>query len=137
MPTQTTEPGRQQSLGGAVKEVSEHASALLRLEIELAKTELANKVKALGIGIGLGLGALLILLYAIGFGFATAAAALATVVSTWLALLIVFGGLLLLAGLLGALALGSIKKGSPPIPNQAIQEAKVTAEALRSDGGGS
>ena len=62
------------------------------------------------------------------------AAALATVVSTWLALLIVFGALIVLAGLLGALALMSIKKGSPPTPNQAIQEAKVTAEALKSDG---
>lgn len=136
MPTQTTDPrtAQPQSLGGAVKQVSEHASSLVRLELELAKTELANKVKNLGLGIGLGVGALLFLLFGLGFALATIAAALATAMSTWLALLIVFAALFLLAGLLGILALGRIKKGTPPVPKQAIQEAKVTAEALKSDG---
>ena len=40
--------------------------------------------------------------------------------------------LALLAGLLGVLALGAIKKGSPPVPEQAIREAKLTSAAIKS-----
>ena len=39
--------------------------------------------------------------------------------------------LLLGVGLLGMLALASIRKGTPPVPQQAIQEAKLTTEAIR------
>ncbi|MDQ2983405.1 MAG: phage holin family protein [Actinomycetota bacterium] len=121
-------------LGAAAKHVAEHASALFRLELELATLELKHKVTALAVGIGLGVGALVVLLFALGFGFATIAAALATVMSTWAALLIVTGGLFLLTVTLGVLAIGQIKKGTPPMPEQAIHEAKLTTEALKSDG---
>jgi hypothetical protein len=131
MPTHGTE--RNGNLGGAAKQVAEHASALARLEIELAKLELGRKVASLGIGIGLGVGAALFGLFALGFLLAAAAAALATAISTWLALLLVGVGLFLLAGLLGMLALGRIKKGTPPVPEQAIREAKLTQIALKSD----
>ena len=70
-------------------------------------------------------------LFALGFGLATAAAALATTVSTWLALLIVTGALVLFAGALGAIGVGRLRKGTPPIPVQAIEEAKLTTEALK------
>ena len=39
-----------------------------------------------------------------------------------------------LAALLAILAVGRIKKGTPPIPEQAIREARLTTEALKSDG---
>jgi hypothetical protein len=64
---------------------------------------------------------------------AAAAAGLATVISTWLALLVVGGALFLVTGLLGMLALASIKKGTPPVPEQAIREAQLTQTALKSD----
>jgi uncharacterized membrane protein YqjE len=131
MPTQETD---HRSLGASAKEVAEHGSTLVRLELELAALELKRKVTALAVGIGLGIGAALFLLFALGFGFATIAAALATVVDTWLALLIVTVGLLVLAGILGLLALNRIKRGTPPVPEQAIQEAKLTTAALKSDG---
>jgi hypothetical protein len=91
-------------------------------------------VTALGVGIGLGVGAALLVLYALGFAFATIAAALATFLDTWLALLIVTVGLLAVAGVLGLLASNRIKRGTPPVPEQAIQEAKLTTAALKSDG---
>ena len=122
-------------LGPAAKQVAEHASSLARLELELAALELKRKVTSLGIGIGLGVGALLFLVFALGFGFAAIAAALATAMSTWLALLITTGGLLAIAAVLGVLALGRIRKGTPPVPEQAIAEARRTTEVLRSDGG--
>jgi Putative Actinobacterial Holin-X, holin superfamily III len=135
MPTHATEPGNA-SLGGAAKEVAEHASALVRLELELAKLEIARKAGQLGAGIGLGVGAAVVAVYMVGFLFATIAAALATFLATWLALLIVTLFLLLVAGVLGLLAMNRIKKGAPPVPEQAIAEAKLTSEALKSDGNG-
>jgi len=114
--------------------VAEHASALVHLELELATLEVKRKLGNLAVGIGLGVGAAFVGLYAIGFGFATLAAALAIWLDTWLALLIVFGVLLLLAALLGVLALGRKKKGTPPVPKQAIEEAKLTTEAIKGDG---
>lgn len=118
-------------VGGAAKSVAEHASAIARLEIELAALELKKKVVALGVGIGMGIGAAIFGLFGLGFVFATIAAALATFLSTWLALLIVTVFLFVMAGTLGMLALGRIKKGTPPVPEQAIREAKLTTAALK------
>jgi uncharacterized membrane protein YqjE len=132
MPIRETEANA--GVGPAAKQVAEHASSLARLELELAVLELKRKVAALGIGIGLGAGALLFVVFALGFAFATIAAALATGVSTWLALLITTGILFGVAASLGAAALTLIRKGTPPVPRQAIEEAKRTTEALRSDG---
>jgi hypothetical protein len=122
-------------IGGAAKQVAEHASTLARLEMELAGLELKRKISNLGIGIGLALTAAVFALYALGFGFATVAAALATFLATWLALLIVFGGLLLIAIILGLVGLNRIKRGTPPVPEQAIEEAKRTQAAITSHGG--
>jgi uncharacterized protein (DUF2062 family) len=129
MPTRATE--RNGGVGGAAKLVAEHASAIARLELELAVLELKKKVVALGLGIGLGIGAALFGFFGLGFAFATIAAVLATFLSTWLALLITTAGLFVLSGILGMLALGRIKKGSPPVPEQAIREAKLTQAAIK------
>jgi hypothetical protein len=123
-----------QSLGNAAKQVAEHASTLARLELELAATEVKSKVGALGKGAAFGAVALFFLLYAIGFIFATIAAALATFLPTWLSLLLVTIFLLLGVGLFGFLAINSLKRGAPPVPEQAIEEAKMTTAALKTDG---
>jgi hypothetical protein len=70
----------------------------------------------------------------IGFAYATIAAALALVMPTWAALLVVTGILFLQVAILGILAVTRIKKGTPPLPEQAIREAKLTTEALKSNG---
>jgi Putative Actinobacterial Holin-X, holin superfamily III len=133
MPTHELER-ENQGVGTAAKNVAEHASAIFRLELELAAIELKRKVVSLGLGIGLAIGAAFFLVFALGFTFAAIAAALATVVATWAALLIVVGILLLLVAALGVLAITRIKKGTPPVPEQAIREAKLTSEALKSNG---
>jgi uncharacterized membrane protein YqjE len=131
MPTPVSEQETNGGVGGAAKSVAEHASTIARLEIELAVLELKKKATALAVGIGMGLGAAIFGLFGLGFVFATIAAALATFLSTWLALLIVTLALFALAGLLGVLALRAIKKGTPPVPEQAIREAKLTTQALK------
>lgn len=122
---------RNGGLSGAAKQVAEHASAIGRLELELAGLELKKKLKAMGLGMGLGAGAAIFGLIGIGFLCATVAAALEIVLATWLALLVTAGILVGLAGLLGLTALGLISRATPPMPEQAIAEAKLTTEALR------
>jgi hypothetical protein len=133
MPTPETESS---GLGSAAKLVAEKASAIARLELELASMELKKKIAALGMGIGLLVGALLVLVYTVGFGFATIAAALATFLPLWLSLLIVTGFLFLLTGLLAFIGVKKIQRGTPPVPKQAIDEAKLTTQALKSNGRG-
>jgi putative superfamily III holin-X len=130
MPTREADQG----VGLAAKQVAEHASTLARLELELALLEVKRKVAALGVGIGLSAGAAVMAVFGIGFGLATIAAALALVVDLWLALLIVFGGLMLIAGLMLMIGIAAIRKGAPPVPEQAIREAKLTTEAIRNGG---
>jgi len=121
-------------LGESAKDVAEHASTLVRLEMELAALELKRKAAALGIGAGLAGGAAVLLVFGLGFGLATIAAGIATALPWWAALLIVTAGIFIVAGILGLLGMRSIQKGSPPVPEQAITEAKLTTEALKSNG---
>lgn len=127
MPTQEAEQG----VGTAAKNVAEHASTLARLELELALLEVKRKVAAFGVGIGMSIAAGIFGLFALGFGLAAGAAALALVLPMWASLLIVFGMLVLISAILLLVGLGAIKKGAPPVPEQAIHEAKLTTEAIR------
>jgi len=128
MPTRSHDrPG----LGGAAKLVADRARSLVRLELQLAATELRQKLAAIGIGIGLVTGAVLFGFFALAFGLATVAAAIATAMSVWLALLIVTGALVVLGAVLATIGITLIKKGTPPLPEQALEEARLTAEAVK------
>jgi uncharacterized membrane protein YqjE len=123
-----------ESVGAAAKIVAEKASSIARLELELASLELKKKGAALGVGLGLAVGAAAVGFYGIGFLFATIAAGLAEAMPVWLALLIVTVMLLVVTAILGLLGVRSMKRGAPPVPQQAIEEAKLTTEALKRDG---
>lgn len=133
-------PTRAESRNGgvqaAVHEVAEHARTLVRLEGELAALEVRRKIAALGAGVVLLVAGGVLALFALGFLLATLATALATVLATWLALLVVAGGLVLVAVLLLAIGVSQLRRGVPPVPEQAIAEAKLTGAALtgRTDG---
>lgn len=129
----TTET-EQKGIGESTKLVAEHVSTIIRLELELASIEIQRKLRALGMGIGFAFGAAILALFLVGFAFATLAAGLATFLPWWASLLIVTGLVLLLGALLAWLAVRSFKKGAPPVPNQAIEEARLTKEILTSDG---
>jgi Putative Actinobacterial Holin-X, holin superfamily III len=118
-------------LTGATKRVADHARSFVRLELQLAATELKRKVVALGVGIALIGAAALAALTAVGFGLAAATAALAIELPVWASLLIMFGGLFLLAAILGGVGAVLLRRGAKPVPEQAIEEARLTTEALR------
>jgi hypothetical protein len=137
MPTQSDNGGQtddRAGVGTAAKQVAEHASALARLELELAGLELKQKAGNFGLGIGLGVGTAVVAVYAVGFVFATIAAALMTFLDAWLALLIVTLFLFAVAAILALLARNRFQRATPPLPEQAIREAKLTSEALKSHG---
>ena len=132
MPTQETEANA--GVGPAAKQVAEHASSLARLELELAALELKKKAQTFATGIGLGVGGALFAVFTLGFAFATIAAGLATTVSTWLALLITTGILLVLTAVLAGVGVLLIRKSTPALPEQAIEEARRTTEVLKRNG---
>ena len=107
---------------------------LTALNLELAKLEGKQKATALGVAGGLAAGAAALVVYGIGFAFAAAAAGLAEALPLWLSLLIVAAVILLVAGILGFLAMRFARKASPPQPSQAIQEAELTVRTLRGNG---
>jgi hypothetical protein len=119
----------------AADRVAEHARRVVQLELELATLELKKKAAALGVGIGLLVTGAVLGLFALAFALAAAAAGLATFLATWLALLIVGGCLLLIAGALAAIGVARVRKATPPVPELALQEAKLTREALKNGAG--
>jgi hypothetical protein len=131
MPTRAADNGRP-GVGSAARDVAEHASALARLELELATLEMRRKAGALGAGVGLSVAAGVFGVFAVGFLLATVAAALATVMPWWLALLIVSLVLAAGAGLAALLAVSLFRRATPPLPEQAIEEARRTTGVLRS-----
>jgi hypothetical protein len=121
-------------VGWAAKELVERARSIVRLEIELALLEVKGKLVKIAVGVGFGAGAAVVALFALGFLAAGGAAALALAIPVWAALLVMGGILLGLTGLLAFLGIRSLKAGSPPLPEEAIEEAKLTAETVISNG---
>jgi uncharacterized membrane protein YqjE len=122
------------SLGEIVAEVSEKASQLVREEIELAKAEVKDKLSKLTRGAAIGAAAGVFLVFGITMFFHGLAFFLNDVFNwesdIWPGYLMVTLGLFLLALLAGLLALRLFKKGSPPTPDLAIEEAKRTRAEL-------
>ena len=128
---------RDQSIGELFGRLSQQMSALVRQEVELAKSELREKGKRAGVGAGLIGGGGLLGLGAFAALTTTLILVLATFLDAWLAALIVtvvYG-----AGA-AALAMSGKKKvqaiGSP-VPAQTIETLKEDAQwaktQLRSD----
>jgi hypothetical protein len=127
-------PAAESGVSGAAHRVADHARRLVALEVELAKAEVRRKLAATALGIGLGVAAALVGLFAIALLIAGATAALALALPVWAAILVTAGAALLVAGGLAAGALLSLRRGAPPVPEQALEEARITSETLRSNG---
>ena len=122
-------------LSGATKRVAEHAREFVRLEVQLATAELKKKAAALGTGLGLMAGAAVLAFLALTFALLAAAAGLATTLPVWASLLIVFGALVLVTAILVFVGYRMLQKGAKPMPEQAVEEARLTGEALRNGDG--
>src|SRR3954452_15514732 len=118
------------SLGDVVNDVSTKASLLVREEIELAKTEIAEKAKSLGKGVAVAIVAGVMAVFALIYFFEALAwffnDLLDVGTKIWIGFLIVFAILIAIAAIAGWVGLRWIKKGAPPTPDMAIEEAKIT-----------
>jgi uncharacterized membrane protein YqjE len=120
-------------LGEIVAEVSEKASLLVRQEIELAKAEVSEKVTSLARGAAMGAAAGVFLIFGVTMLFHFLAWFLNDLFdwnNIWQGYGIVTLGLFILAGLAAWLAARLFKKGAPPTPDMAIEEARKTRAEL-------
>jgi hypothetical protein len=120
------------NLGEIVAEVSEKASLLVRQEIDLAKAEVTSKISKLGRGAAIGAAAGVFLIFGVTMLFHAAAWFLTDLMdwNPWAGYAVVTGALFVLAILAGLFALRLFKKGAPPTPDMAIEEAKRTRAQL-------
>ncbi len=124
----------EKSLGDIVQDVSQKAQLLVREEIELAKTEVITKATKLGKGAAVGavagvfaFFALIFFLHALAWFFNDL---FDVSTAIWLGFLIVFLILVVLGAIAGFVAYKLIQGGSPPMPELAIEEAKLTQKAI-------
>jgi uncharacterized membrane protein YqjE len=126
-------PPEDRTLADLVVDVSENASTLVREEIELAKAEVSEKVSKLarGAGVGVAAGAFAFLaLIMILHGIAWVLGEELFSGNIWAGYFVTAAIFLLLAALAGWIASKALKAGAPPVPEQAIEEAKLTKEML-------
>ncbi len=126
-------PSDDRSVGELVLDVSERVSILIREEIELAKTEIREKVSKLVqgsvVGIAAGVFALL--------GFAMLMHGIAWLLNdlffeddVWIGFMIEAAFWFVVASAAGFFAYRSVQAGAPPTPDLAIEEARRTKETL-------
>jgi putative superfamily III holin-X len=131
-----TPPGSaEKSLGEIVNEVSEKATLLVREEIELAKAEMQQKGMRLAKGAGFAAVGGIFLIFVLIYGLHALALLLDDLLNVnpsgvWIGYAIVTGGLLLFGVIALLLAVRFFKKGAPPTPDLAIEEAKKTRAVL-------
>ena len=127
--------GKPENLATAVSEVSDRVSNLIREEIELAKAEVGRKATTLMKGTIAVVAGAVFGVFAIFIGLEALAWGLNAVLvpgagSIWEGFAIVFGVLAVLAILAFAIASRLLKRGAPPTPTMAIDEAKRIRETV-------
>jgi Putative Actinobacterial Holin-X, holin superfamily III len=129
-------PDSPKSIAAAISEVSERATLLVREEIELAKTEVTEKVGKLAKGAIVAVAAGIFLVTALFFVLIGCAWLLYyylpignqfTYFYGFFAMAIILVVLGLIAGLI---AVKVVKKSSPPVPSMAIEEAQKIRETV-------
>lgn len=129
------------NIAAAITEVSERATLLIREEIELAKAEVAEKATKLVKGAVVGVAAGIFLVTALFFALIGFALLLYyylpgnayTYFWGFFAMAVI---LVVLGAIAGLIAAKAVKKGSPPVPKMAIEEAQKIRETVSSAGTG-
>jgi hypothetical protein len=130
----TQEELREAPAGELFKRLSEDTSQLVRLELELAKTELQAKGKQIGAGAGLIGAAALLGLLAAGAATAFLISLLDEIMPTWLAALIVTIVFVAIAAFLALQGKKRIQDAGPPVPEQTIETVKEDVEWAKTRG---
>jgi uncharacterized membrane protein YqjE len=126
-------PPDDRSVGELVFDVSERVSILIREEIELAKTEIREKVSKLVQGSVVGIAAGVFALMGLAMlmhGIAWLLNDLFFSTNVWAGFLIEALFWFLVAAGAGYFAFRAVQAGAPPTPDLAIEEARRTKETL-------
>ena len=123
-------------LGQAIQDVTDKASLLIREEIELAKTEVIEKVTKLIKGAVVGIVAGIFFVFGLIYLLEGAAwgiwQAIGSSDNFWIGFVIVAFALFVLGALAGFIAARFVKRGAPPTPQMAIEEGKLIKETVTS-----
>jgi uncharacterized membrane protein YqjE len=126
-------PPDDRSVPELVIDVSERVSVLVREEIELAKTEIREKVTKLIRGSVVGLVAGVFALVGLAMlmhGIAWLLNDLFFSDHVWIGFMVEAAFWFAIAAVAGLIAFRSVKAGAPPTPDLAIEEARRTKETL-------
>jgi hypothetical protein len=126
-------PSDDRSVGELVFDVSERVSILVREEIELAKTEVREKVSKLvqGSVAGIAAGVFALLgLFMLMHGLAWLLNDLFFEDNVWIGFLVEALVWFVIAAGVGFFAYRAMQAGAPPTPDLAIEEARRTKETL-------
>lgn len=129
------EPDRK-SVGELVFDVSEKTSTLVREELELAKAEVGQKVGSIlrGSVVGAAAGTFAFLaLILIMEGIAWLLNEQVFGGDFWPGFFVEAGAFLLIAAIAGLVAYKAVQSGAPPVPEQAIEEAKRTRSVFEGE----
>jgi hypothetical protein len=129
-------PEEPSELGKAVQEVSDKLRLLVSEEIALAKAEMSEKMRRLMAGAVVGIAAGIFIVAGLIYFLHAIAWLLYRIISddgrsVWIGYIIVAGALFLLAALAGFLAARFFKRGTPPKPAMALEEAQLIRETLK------
>jgi uncharacterized membrane protein YqjE len=119
-------------VGELVSDAAARTSTLVREEIELAKAEISEKVSELIRGSVVAIVAGVFLFFALILIMEGVAWLLNDLVfdNFWLGFFVEAGLFLLIGAIAILVAVRALKRGAPPTPDQAIEEAKLTRERL-------
>jgi uncharacterized membrane protein YqjE len=125
-----TPPESPSQFGSSLQQVTELTQKIVHDEIELAKAEISEKASKLARGAAVGAAAGVFVLAGLIYFLHFLAWLLFKLLrndsadNVWLGYLIVAVGLFVIAALAGFLAFRLVKRGSPPTPQMAIDEAQ-------------
>ncbi|HKH22953.1 MAG TPA: phage holin family protein [Solirubrobacterales bacterium] len=135
-PDDAGKPPEEMTVGELVFEVSDRASVLIREEIELAKTEVTEKFNRLLRGSVAGAAAGVFVLLALLMAMHGVAWVLNDLVfdNFWAGFFVEAALFLLIAAGAGLFAWRAFKRGAPPTPDMAIEEAREIKAAFSENG---
>ena len=118
------EESDEKTLAELLKDLSEQTTNLVHQEVELAKAEMSVKGKLLAAGAAFFAGAGVVGFLAVAALVACAIAGLSEALPVWLAALIVAVVLGGVAGILALAGKSEMQRGSPPVPEEALESTK-------------
>jgi uncharacterized membrane protein YqjE len=118
-------------IGDLAKQLSEQVSRLVREELRLAQVEMTQKGKRVGLGAAMFGGGGVVALYGVAAILAAVILLLAKVMPAWGGALIVAGVLLAVAGTLAMLGRKQMSQATPAVPQQTVDSVKADVEEIK------